>query len=477
MERGREGSKTAGEKACLQPSLDGVQRVERNIANKAGNCAANERFGKRHIPLRASTRKLSNFLFRHGAASFALFVEKSAALRPSSSLVFATALLPVVIRVLLPTRAGPKLPDCGDLGSALRLAFLSRCSPALGLAFVGVQEPSLSIHMVWREVRTCFLCTLFSFVAASASRLPYMLSGRILQPAARSLASFSLTRFASNTAPMSRPKVVVLSGATSVGKSGAAMELANVLNGEIIVADSVQVYKGLDVGANKPSLADQQQVRHHLIDIFETSEDVSAAEFCERAVEAVKDVVSRGRTPIFVGGSTMWLRWLVDGIPEAPPASPESIERAAELIGAFEQSGDWDSAIRVLQSYSAELASKTERNNWHRLHRYLQISLDLTASSKEVRFQDQRTPLLQDYDVRCFFLMEERNQLYHTIDSRCLQMLCHGLVGEVGRLLLEGKLLPDQIASRAIGYRQTIDYFCKRDIPSADVHEFLQYIR
>ncbi|XP_042519986.1 tRNA dimethylallyltransferase 9-like [Macadamia integrifolia] len=112
-----------------------------------------------------------------------------------------------------------------------------------------------------------------------------------------------------------KEKVIVISGPTGAGKSRLALELAKRLNGEIISADSVQVYRGLDVGSAKPSLSDRKEVPHHLIDILHPSEDYSVGQFFEDARQATRDILDNGHVPIVAGGTGLYLRWCVITFP------------------------------------------------------------------------------------------------------------------------------------------------------------------
>ncbi|KAJ4869920.1 tRNA dimethylallyltransferase 9 [Raphanus sativus] len=115
-----------------------------------------------------------------------------------------------------------------------------------------------------------------------------------------------------------KEKVIVISGPTGAGKSRLALELAKRLNGEIISADSVQVYKGLDVGSAKPSASYRKEVPHHLIDILHPSQDYSVGQFFEDGRQVTKDILSRGRVPIVTGGTGLYLRWFMYGKPDVP---------------------------------------------------------------------------------------------------------------------------------------------------------------
>jgi tRNA dimethylallyltransferase len=324
--------------------------------------------------------------------------------------------------------------------------------------------------------------------------------------------------------------VIVLAGATSVGKSAVAMELCKKIGGEIVISDSVQVYTGLNIGSNKPSDADMAAVPHHLINIAEPSEQMlTAGDFCRFAATTISDILSRGRVPVVVGGSTMWVQWLVHGIPDAPKASPEAVARAALLIGKMEQAKQWDEAVEVLKQYDTSRFEKLTRNDWYRLRRFLEIALehshDKSGSSSLAADRDKHTdatdrdtagvgagakrprsdspvldgsrtrvlPILQQdsgdagaaphsekeagdggggggedsvqahtetagVDVRTIFLCEDRTELYHTIDERCVLLLKQGLLSETGTLLASEVLTPEFHVSKAIGYRQSIDY-------------------
>jgi tRNA dimethylallyltransferase len=108
-------------------------------------------------------------------------------------------------------------------------------------------------------------------------------------------------------------RVVLLAGPTGVGKSSMAFRLCKALNGEIVSADSVQVYRRLDIGSNKPSELEKKTYPHHLVDVFDPNEECTAGQFYNLAMDAVRDILDRGRTPIVCGGTMMYLKWFVNG--------------------------------------------------------------------------------------------------------------------------------------------------------------------
>ena len=286
-------------------------------------------------------------------------------------------------------------------------------------------------------------------------------------------------------APNAKNQVIVLAGCTAVGKSAVARHVCETLgNCEVILADSVQIYKHLDIGSNKPSVAEMSETVHHMVNICDPHDAYSCGDFVKQAVPLIYDVLNRGKVPVVVGGSTMWIQWLVHGMPDAPKADPSIVRQAEALLKEASDAGDWDAGVEVLRQLDPVRVATLGRNDWYRLHRYLEVALSLrskpssgvgggdgseavAASSGEgvdgtgggpSQVTGERVKLLSELDVRCFFLSESREQLYRCIDSRCQEMLKTGLVNEVANLLLEERLTPAAVPARAIGYRQTIEY-------------------
>lgn len=301
----------------------------------------------------------------------------------------------------------------------------------------------------------------------------------------------SLTMMSSTATARGEKKVIILAGATSSGKSAASMELAKRLgNVEIVIADSVQVYRHLDIVANKPTLSDMAAIPHHLVDISEPRDILSAGDFCELAAEKISDIIARGNLPVIVGGSTMWIKWLINGVPDAPIASEYAKTRSVELLQNAHANKDWPAALSILRDSGSTMVDKLSANDWYRAHRYLEIAIDLeskpqsasassaTAAPTTGGLSNVRKPVLADYDVRSFFLMEEdRELLYHTIDKRCEMMLDMGMIQEVGNLLLQGILVPEAVVWKSIGYRRTIQYLLDPNIEPNDVDAFMLFLR
>lgn len=140
-----------------------------------------------------------------------------------------------------------------------------------------------------------------------------------------------------------RPKVVIVTGPTGVGKSSVALSLAEALDGEIVCADSVQVYESLDIGSDKTPALKRRGIPHHLLDILQPSDDFSAGMFVDLARRAIADIHARGKTPIVEGGTGLYLQWLVHGKPDAPAGTLESAAAAKERCQQA-----WEEAERSL---------------------------------------------------------------------------------------------------------------------------------
>lgn len=263
-----------------------------------------------------------------------------------------------------------------------------------------------------------------------------------------------------------RPKVLVITGPTAVGKSSAAMHLAKRLGGEIVSADSVQVYKFLDIGSNKPSREELNLVQHHLIDIVDPlEEDYTAGQFFMDARNATDEILSRDRVPVVVGGTSMYLRWYVYGKPptkEVPREVRDLVESEVASAG-----GNWTLALKILEDVDPVRASQLTRNDWYRLKRSLEIIRSGQGALSELPdvggAPAVESPELSNYDFRCFFIAVPRHELARRVDFRCEVMLHRGgLIDEVTSLLLRKKIRLESPPARAIGYRQTIEYLIAR---------------
>lgn len=241
--------------------------------------------------------------------------------------------------------------------------------------------------------------------------------------------------------------MLAIVGPTASGKSALAMALADQLAGEIINADALQVYRGFDVGTAKPSLAERQRVPHHLIDILAPGDRYSAGRFAELARRAIADITGRGRLPIVVGGSGLYLRALLEGIAPMPPVDQAVRDRLRDRL---EREG-----LVALHAHLAELdpptAARLGVGDRQRVLRALEIALasgrPLSSWIAERPFGAHRLPSAR------FGLTLSRPVLYDRIAVRVGRMVDQGLMEEVRRLLDTG-IDPAAPAFQAIGYRQ-----------------------
>ncbi|XP_078433407.1 isopentenyltransferase 9 [Wolffia australiana] len=282
-----------------------------------------------------------------------------------------------------------------------------------------------------------------------------LLRAQTLRLASRARRRRSLRAIASTAGEKS--KVVVLSGPTGAGKTKLALELAKRINGEIISADSVQIYRGLDVGSAKPSIESRDGVPHHLLDVLDPAEDYSVGQFFHDARAATAAVVARGRAPIVVGGTGLYLRWFTHGKPPVPAATAAGSAAAAAELLPFQKSARWSDAVELVATAGDPLARALPANDWYRLRRSLEIVRSTGSPPSAFPLPHKTHAAELDYDFLCFFLSAPRLGLYRAIDRRCEEMV-EGLLAEAAWLLDRGLLPNTASATRAIGYRHAMEY-------------------
>lgn len=235
---------------------------------------------------------------------------------------------------------------------------------------------------------------------------------------------------------------VYLVGPTAVGKTEVALLLAEELNAEIVSADSMQVYRGMDIGTAKPAKEEQRRVRHHLIDVVDVREAFNAARFREMALAAVADIQRRGKLPLVVGGSGMYLKALTEGLFPCPKASAT---RRAEL-----EKVETGGLFEMLRKADPKTAAQIDAHNRRRLIRALEV-LDMTGEP----IVTQQKQWNHGSAAPMVYLERERSELYGRIEARVDWMFANGLLEETRRLLERG-LADNPTASGAAGYREVI---------------------
>ena len=238
-------------------------------------------------------------------------------------------------------------------------------------------------------------------------------------------------------------KIIVIAGPTAVGKSALALALAKRLNGEVISADSMQIYRGMDIGTAKATAAERAAVPHHLIDIRDPSEEYSCADYAADARRCVDEILSRGKTPIFCGGTGLYLRQALCDTPvSSPPGDPE--------LRAMLEARDPAENYRELSLCDPESAAAIHPNNRRRVIRALEI---YRLSGIPKSRWDRETPS-EEYraDALLLCLTAPREALYARIDRRVVEMVEAGLFEEVRALNPD----PATTAGQAIGYKEML---------------------
>lgn len=251
---------------------------------------------------------------------------------------------------------------------------------------------------------------------------------------------------------MAKNKIIVILGPTASGKTGLGINLAKQLNGEIISGDSMQVYRGMDIGTAKPTEKEKAGIPHHLIDILDINTKFSVADFCTLAAAAVDDICSRGKMPIIVGGTGMYIETFVSGkLYETQPADEQArLEylRFAQENGALALHGK----LREVDPVSAD---KIHPNNLKRVIRALEIACSGGAVKSELERQSAGE---SPYDALMLYLSPaDRETMYGKINDRVDIMMESGLLDEVIALDKLG-LRATPTASQAIGYKEFFPY-------------------
>ncbi len=249
------------------------------------------------------------------------------------------------------------------------------------------------------------------------------------------------------------PPVIFLMGPTASGKSALAVALAQRLNAEIISVDSALVYRGMDIGVAKPTLAERGGIVHHLLDILDPSESFSTGQFRKTALELMHDIGARGKLPILVGGTMLYFNSLNHGLAELPVADPAV--RAA-LDQDFLKLGK-EAMHQHLADCDPESAARIHPNDPQRVQRALEVFM-LTGQTLTQYFQTTNTAPIPFNIIKLIIAPSDRKQLHDIIAKRFLNMLERGLVEEVRTLYQRGDLNLSLPSMRAVGYRQVWEY-------------------
>jgi tRNA dimethylallyltransferase len=245
-------------------------------------------------------------------------------------------------------------------------------------------------------------------------------------------------------------RVLVLVGPTASGKSAVGLDLAHRVNGEILSADSRQIYRFLDVGTAKPSPADRLMVPHHFVDELDPDADYNAGDFGIRGRAVIDQIFRRGRTPLVIGGSGLYVQSLIDGFFEGPGADSEF----REILQRRLKSAGVGPLVEELQRIDPETATRIDPTKPRRVMRALEV-YHLTGTPLS-RIQ-RESKLTVDFEPCMYGLRWDRKDLYARIERRCDQMVGAGLLAEVDAL--EGRGYSDRMNSlNTVGYAEVFAY-------------------
>jgi tRNA dimethylallyltransferase len=257
-----------------------------------------------------------------------------------------------------------------------------------------------------------------------------------------------------------RPPVVVVTGPTASGKTPLAIELALRFGGEIVNADSMQVFRFMDVGTAKPSPAERARVPHHGIDVVAPDQRYSAGRYAREARAAIAAIHARGAIPFLTGGTGLYIRAALHGLIDGVEADEELREQLEAEQRSAEREGDADRLHRRLADSDPDAAARIHPHDTRRVVRALEIAAETGHPTSRVRgahaFEDS------PYRVLHLALAPERGALYARIDRRCEQMIASGLLQEVRGLVAAG-YGPELRPMRAIGYRHVVPVMEGRD--------------
>ncbi len=251
---------------------------------------------------------------------------------------------------------------------------------------------------------------------------------------------------------MEKIKIAVIAGPTASGKTALGVEMAKAFDGEVISADSMQIYKGMDIATAKPTAEEMQGIPHHLIDFLDRSQSFSVADYVELANEKILEVSDRGHLPIIVGGTGLYISSLVDNVKfpdiKTSPEIRKRIEKEIEEFGA-------EAVFAKLEKCDPETAAELHPNNLVRVIRALEV-FELTGRKLSEFKAESRLEESPYESIIIGLNFSDRQKLYDRINKRVDIMIENGLIAESKKVFESGEM---KTAANAIGYKELIPYF------------------
>ena len=250
---------------------------------------------------------------------------------------------------------------------------------------------------------------------------------------------------------MDEPKVIVICGPTASGKTALSIELAKKINGEIISSDSMQIYKYMDIGTAKTTQEEMQGIKHYLLDFVEPSQRYSVAEFKKDAEKAIEEILQKGKTPIIVGGTGLYVDSLIYGIEYQTIEFDEQYRK--QLEERVEKEG-LETLYNEAKKIDPQAIEKISANDKKRILRILEIYKATGKNKTEQELESRKNGVKYDYKV--FAINMDREKLYERINKRVDIMIENGLIEEVEKLLEKYKEFPT--AMQGLGYKEVVEY-------------------
>ena len=252
-----------------------------------------------------------------------------------------------------------------------------------------------------------------------------------------------------------KPKVIVIVGPTASGKTALSIELAKTINGEIVSCDSMQIYKDMDIGSAKPTYEEMQGIKHYLIDVVSPDERFSVAEYKKLAEAAIEEILSKGKTPIVIGGTGLYADSLIYGIEYQEIEYDEKYRKELEIQAQTED------GLKMLYNQAKkideEAIKKISENDKKRIIRVLEIYNQTGKTKTQLEAESRKNEVKYDYKV--FAINMDRQILYDRINRRVDIMIENGLIQEVENLLNKYKIFPT--AMQGLGYKEVVQYLNK----------------
>lgn len=253
---------------------------------------------------------------------------------------------------------------------------------------------------------------------------------------------------------MQKPNVIVIVGPTASGKTELAIEVAKAINGEIVSADSMQIYKEMNIGTAKPNKEEMQGIKHYMLDFIKPDIRYSVAEYKKEAKKAIKEILQKGKIPIVVGGTGLYIDSLIYEIEflelETPLEYRKRLEKQAENEGL-------EKLYEKAKEIDEEASKKISPNDKKRIFRILEIYYQ-TGKTKTELEKDSKKEV--EYNYKVFAINRNRDELYSRINKRVDEMLENGLIEEVKTIYKKYKEFPT--AMQALGYKEVVEYLEKR---------------